>query len=217
MIRALFFDLDGTLLDTIEGIRLSINEALAKLGYPYSFDREGTKALIGNGADALIRRALKEKSGDVDAFSSLKKEYMPLYSSYQEKHCSPFPGLKETLFALKEKGLDLYVVTNKPESIAIRVLNAQFGKGFFKGIYGQKDGVPVKPDPYYVNLVAKQEKYQKEEMLFVGDSLPDVETGRNAGIKTCLCTWGYGFYDKDLLKKATYLASLPSHLICIAG
>ena len=211
MIRALFFDLDGTLLDTIHDIQRAINQALKDCGYSYSFDHEGTKRLIGNGADMLIKRALKEKGGDVDAFSELKKAYMPYYKLWQNDHTAPFEGLKDVLIKLKEEGILLFVVTNKPAHLAPIVVKEHYGD-LFTEILGQKDGIPVKPDPYYVNYLLEKYHLHKEETLFVGDSLPDVETGHNAGVKTVLCKWGYGFYDAELLGKSDFVAETPKAL-----
>ncbi|HBS03281.1 MAG TPA: hypothetical protein DEA63_05475, partial [Firmicutes bacterium] len=94
MVKNLIFDLDGTLLDTLPGITLAINEALAECGYPYSFTEEETKSLIGGGADRLVRKALKDKGNDEDAFAALKKAYMPLYRKFQETNTGMFSGLE---------------------------------------------------------------------------------------------------------------------------
>ncbi len=216
MIQALFFDLDGTILDTIHDIQRAINQALKDCGYPHSFDHEGTKRLIGNGADMLIKRALKEKGGDVDAFLELKKAYMPYYKLWQNDHTAPFAGLKEVLTKLKEAGVLLFVVTNKPAHLAPIVVQEHFGDLFLE-ILGQRDDIPLKPDPYYVNYLVKKYHLDKEKTLFVGDSLPDVETGHNAGVKTVLCKWGYGLYEEALLKKSDYVIEKPMELYEIAS
>ncbi|MBO4541240.1 MAG: HAD family hydrolase [Bacilli bacterium] len=212
MIKALLFDLDGTLLHTLPDIRLAINQALRECGYDYSFSLKEATHLIGDGTDMLVRRALKEKSGDIDAFSELKAHYMNYYRAWQDNHAKPFNGLPEVLKVLSDHGIKLYVVTNKPDALANVIVPAHFGKDLFEGIYGIKEGDPVKPDPSKCLEILSREGYQKEEVLYVGDSKPDVDTAENAGIPSVLCLWGYGFYKKDLLERADYVIKKPKEL-----
>lgn len=205
------FDLDGTLLDTIEGIRIAINLALKNAGYDYSFDKEGTKHLIGEGADVLLHRALKEKDTP-ENFLALKKEYLPLYHLEQEDHTYLFPNLKESLERMKKEGARLFVCTNKPDSFAKRIVEKMYGPSFFEEICGQIEGLPVKPDPRIPNYLIEKYHLTREDTLFVGDSKTDVATGKNAKLKTALCLWGYGFYTKELLDKTDYLFHSPKEL-----
>ncbi len=198
------FDLDGTTLDTIEGIQIAINTALKNAGYNYCFDREGTKTLIGDGADTLIHRALKEKDTP-ENFSSLKKEYLPLYHSEQEDHTFLFDGLKEVLETLKRNGARLFICTNKPDAFAKRIVSKIYGDDLFEEVCGQIEGLPVKPDPRIPNYLIEKYGLDRKETLFVGDSKTDVATGINSSLKTALCLWGYGFYTKELLNKADFV------------
>lgn len=212
MYKHLIFDLDGTLIDTIEDIRFSINTALAECGYDYSFDREGTKALIGDGADALLHRALKEKGEDLRAFSTLKPVYLELYRKHNLDIAAPFPGLKETLAELKGKGIDFCCVTNKPDPLAHAVLELRYGKDFFSCIIGASDEYPVKPHPASTLACIEKMGYKKEECLYVGDSHVDIATGHNAGLKVALCLWGYEVNYASIKEDADYLLSEPSDL-----
>jgi phosphoglycolate phosphatase len=156
MYKALIFDLDGTLLDTITDITEAINEALKECGYQYSYDRESTKTLIGDGSDTLVRRALREKSGDVDAFSKLNRVYMPLYLEYQNRHTKPFPGIVEALEELKKAGVDCFIVSNKPDHLVQDLIPRYFKDGLFKECHGIKNGESVKPDPHQVNRIIEK-------------------------------------------------------------
>ncbi len=205
------FDLDGTLLDTIEGIRAAINEALRQCGYDYGFDKEETKTLIGDGADALVHRALKEEDTP-EHFQTLKKAYMPLYRSEQESHTFLFPHLKETLTELKKKGARLFVCTNKPDSFAVRIVNKLYGEGFFEEIRGQREGEAPKPDPIIPNYLIQKYHLDPKTTLFVGDSLPDYLTAKNASLPIALCLWGYGFFTKELLARCDYVFQTPEDL-----
>ena len=215
MYQALIFDLDGTLLDTIRDITEAINQALSDCGYTYRYDKEGTKSLIGDGVDMLIARALKEKKGDGDAFSRFKSVYMPYYLAYQNTHTSPFDGILEALKELKDRGVDLYIVSNKPDHLVKDLIPKHFGDGLFKEFFGQAEGEPVKPDPHLVNRIIKKYGYSKDEVLYVGDSLPDVLTAENAKVDCALCTWGYGKYDDPRCQNAKYRLSAPKELLSL--
>lgn len=216
MYQTFIFDLDGTLLQTLPDIRRAINEALKRCGYDYAFSLKEARALIGNGADMLVKRALKEKGDDIEAFAQLKAAYMPLYRDYQNLHAKPFNGMKEVLTFLKERGLQLFVATNKPNALAKFIVEDHFGKGLFTAIEGHEEGGPVKPDPLIVNRFVEKYGIDKSKTLFIGDSYVDVDTAQNAGVKSCLVTWGYGFYKKALLERADYVISKPKQLAALA-
>ena len=215
MYQALIFDLDGTLLDTITDITIAINEALQKCGYSYSYDRESTKTLIGDGADILVHRALREKDGDVDAFNALKAAYMPLYKAYQNDHTKAFEGMVETVKKLKERGVDLFIVSNKPDQLVLEVIPKHFPNGTFLEFHGNKEGDAVKPDPHLVNDILRKYGYDKDKVLYVGDSKPDVLTARNAGIDCAICTWGYGNYEDPILRSAKYHLNEAKELLSL--
>ena len=211
--RHFFFDLDGTLLDTIADIANAISDALAKRGFQRRYDRESAKALIGNGADALLHRALVGFSEDPQEFEALKKEYLPLYKAYQGRDCDPFPGLPETLLELAQKGVDFSIVTNKPDELSKIIISKKLPQIPFRFILGHIEGNPVKPNPYLVEKILKETGWKKEECLFIGDSYVDLETGKNAGLKSALCTWGYDLHYDDLKKVADHILNQPRDLL----
>ncbi len=213
MFQNFLFDLDGTILDTIEGIRDAVNESLLKCGYTHQFDRESTKTLIGDGARMCLIRALKEKGSDEEAVDELAKVYMPSYAAHQLTGTSAFPDVLKVLPKLKEGGRACFVVTNKPDKLAKIIVPKYYGNDLFEDIEGHHDGDPVKPDPKLVNLLIEKHGLKKEETLFVGDSHVDIETGHNAGLKACLVTWGYDKYDEELKRKADYVISSPEELL----
>ncbi len=210
------FDLDGTTLDTIEGIRIAINTALADCGYSYSFNREETKHLIGEGADILLHRALKENDTP-DNFLKLKEAYLPLYHDKQEDNTFHFPNLKETLCELKNKGANLFICTNKPDAFAKRIVEKMFGDDLFLEVCGQIEGLPVKPDPRIPSYLIAKYHLKKEEILFVGDSKTDVATAINSSLAMAICLWGYGFYSEDLLAKCKYVFKESEDLLKTYG
>ena len=212
MYQYLFFDLDGTILETIQDIRIAINEALMKNGLYHDYTDKDVTRFIGDGADMLVRRAMKEKADDPVLFAAVKKEYMPLYKRYQNDHAHPFEGLIPTLQKLKEKGCHLYVVTNKPHELACIIVKDHFGD-LFSRVEGHREGMPVKPDPVLVNKVIEEEGVDKAKALYIGDSITDIKTAENAGLPCCLCLWGYGVYDESTLSRATYSIAKPDELL----
>ena len=207
------FDLDGTILDTILDISLAMNEALRRCGYSYSYTREETMRLVGDGADKCVERALAFHNEDLRGFSRLKAEYMPLYKQMQNDHACPFSGEKEALQELKDAGAKLYVCTNKPDALAQVVVKAHYGEGFFEGILGAREGVPVKPDPTSLNELVERFGIDKHRALYIGDSSVDLDTADNGGILSVLCLWGYGIYDQPTKERAYRYIEKPSELL----
>ena len=207
------FDLDGTILDTIEDIALAMNAALQECGYSYGYSKQEAMRLIGDGADMAVRRALAFHNEDLRGFQRLKDAYMPLYRKLQNDHVKPFAGLKDTLTKLKESGAKLYVVTNKPHALAEVVVASHYGEGFFVAVSGAKEGVPVKPDPTSLLLTMEENGIPKDKALYVGDSSVDIATAKNGGLPCALCLWGYGVYDETTLKTADYILKKPEDLL----
>lgn len=215
MKKAIIFDLDGTLLHTLPDIRDAINCALSECGYDYSFDLEGTKTLIGDGADMLVRRALKEKGEDEEAFLQLKKAYMPKYRLYQGNTTAPFEGMSETLLALKKRGMRLFIASNKPHALAKAIIAKCFPEGLFESVAGHEEGDPVKPNPIQVQRIFKNYAILPADCVYVGDSVVDVQTAENAHIPCGICLWGYGKYTEEVLARCAYVFRKPEDLLAI--
>ena len=211
MIQNLIFDLDGTLLDTLPDITRAINDALHIEGYSYSFSLEEAKTLIGGGADRLVKRALKDQGNDPASFASLKRTYMPLYKAYQEDNTKPFPGLVNVLKSFQGRGIKMFVVSNKPDAL-VQIVVPHYLPGLFDGVSGQKEGEAPKPNPASTLRVIDRFSLNKEETLYVGDSSFDIETAHNAGLKSVLVKWGYGFYTQELESQSDYVVSSPNNL-----
>ena len=208
MYRFLIFDLDGTILDTIDDICFAINSALEQIGLPWRYDRESTKTLVGDGAVALIHRALRHLD-DEEHFNQLKPVYMDLYRKHQTERARPFPGLNAVLEKIKCAGARYAVVTNKPDALAQVIVPMHFGEGFFEKIYGICEGDPVKPDPCFVHKYMKEAGAKPEECLYVGDSHVDIATAKNAGLECALCGWGYEVDYSLIEKDADYYVKTP--------
>ena len=191
MKKAVIFDLDGTLSDSINSIKYCADKALAPCGIgPFSMKQYCY--FIGDGAANLIKRALLA-GGDTEL-----KYFDEAFSRYKEifrEHCMyqvvPYQGVPELLAALKESGVRIAVLSNKPHAETIRVVETLFGKGYFDVIQGQREGVAIKPSPEGVFQILVQLFLKAEDILYLGDTATDMKTGKNAGAFTVGALWGF--------------------------
>ena len=198
--KACIFDLDGTLTNTLESMTYSVNLTLEEMGLS-KITKDQCRLFVGNGARVLIEKSLKA-AGDTDA--SRIEEGMEIYGRIFDRNCTyhvtPYEGIPEMLKALKDKGIQLAVLSNKPDRQTVKVVKAIFGEELFDYAQGQKEGIRRKPEPDGVWYLMEQMHVSKEECLYIGDSEVDAATGRNAGLKTIGVLWG--FRDRKTLETA---------------
>ena len=198
--KACIFDLDGTLTNTLESMTYSVNLTLEEMGLS-KITKDQCRLFVGNGARVLMEKSLKA-AGDTDA--SRIEEGMEIYGRIFDQNCTyhvtPYEGLPEMLKALKDKGIQLAVLSNKPDRQTVKVVKAIFGEELFDYAQGQKEGIRRKPEPDGVWYLMEQMHVSKEECLYIGDSEVDAATGRNAGLKTIGVLWG--FRDRKTLETA---------------
>lgn len=191
MRKAVIFDLDGTLSDSLTSIKYCCDRAIAPFGYG-PFPEDDYKYFVGDGAVNLVKRALRA-AGDADLFHF--EEAMELYRQYFAVDCmyqvKPYPGIPELLTALKEQGLKIAVLSNKPHEQTVDVIETLFGKDYFDVVLGQKEGVPVKPDPAGVSVVLREMGLEAGKVLYLGDTATDMKTGKGAGAFTVGALWGF--------------------------
>lgn len=217
--RIAIFDLDGTLSDSIASMRYSGNEALSEFGLA-PFEDKDYKYFVGDGAANLVKRMLLA-SGDLNL--TLYEKMLQRYKEIFAKHCMdgvrPYEGIRELLRALKEKGLCLAVLSNKPHAESVRVVETLFGKGVFDVIQGQEEDLPIKPDPHGVFRILERLERQTgqgflpENALYLGDTGTDMQTGRNAGAYTVGALWGFREQEELLEFGADELISKPMELM----
>lgn len=200
MEKLVIFDLDGTLLDTIDDIRNALNKALNNLGFNINYTKEEVTSFVGSGATMLATRALKKFNiSDEETILKLKDEYNRLYAKSSSILTKPFDGIKEMLEKLKKENTKLVVFSNKPDSDTKSVINTYFDSNTFEIVRGQIEGIKVKPSPE--GLIKILENYpciDTNNIYYVGDSDVDMETGINANLKVVAVTWGYR--SEELLK-----------------
>ena len=191
LIKAVIFDLDGTLLDTLTSLETTGNRMLRALGLKEQ-KREQYKYFVGDGAVELVKRALAA-AGDTKAEHF--ERGMKLFRKYFKEGCSyevhPYDGIHETLHALLQRGIQIAVLSNKPHMQTEEVIREYFGEGVFTIVRGQMDGVPKKPDPAGAYAILEELGVKPEECLYAGDTNVDMQTGRAAGMHTVGVLWGF--------------------------
>lgn len=187
--KAVIFDLDGTLLDTLETLAYYGNQTLEKYGIaPY--EKDAYRYMIGNGAKVLIQRML-EGRGAGTLFDAAYKTYIDAYNADTLYKTEIYPGIEALLAALRERGIRLAVLSNKPHEATVPILKSFFGADTFDEMRGAMEGVPIKPDPTAALQIADALDIPPAECLYVGDTAVDMETGKRAGFYTIGVLWGF--------------------------
>lgn len=191
MKQAVIFDLDGTLSDSIQSIKYCGDAAVAPYGYG-PFDVEQYKYFVGDGAANLVKRMLSAAGDEALVhFEEAFERYKELFREGCMYQVKPYEGIRELLAALKEKGITIAVLSNKPHAETINVIETLFGKDYFDVIHGQKDNVAIKPSPEGVFYILRQLDLSPDDILYLGDTATDMKTGKSAGAFTIGALWGF--------------------------
>lgn len=198
MIKAVIFDLDGTLLDTLDDLTNSVNEALRLENFSLR-SKEEVRSFIGNGAQSLLKRALPEayKNDEI-----IKQKMLAHFTKHYKVHnndlTKPYYGILDMLDTLSLSSYRLAILSNKPHEALVYLCEQHF-QGRFEKVYGAREGVAKKPSKEpLLNLISEME-LQPEQVLYIGDSEVDIETAKSAKVKVLAVTWG--FRNKDFLMK----------------
>ena len=211
-ITTIVFDMDGTVLNTLEDLTVSMNYVLEKFGMP-GHTVEEYRLFFGNGVKEALRLAMPE-----DASTEVIDEMLPIYKEHYDAHCldktGPYDGIVEAMEELKRRGYKLAIVSNKIDS-AVKELNNKFFSKAVEVAIGEKPGVNRKPAPDMVEVALKEMGSSKEEAVYIGDSEVDFMTAKNSGLPCISVLWG--FRDKDyLIEQGAYcFADKPSDIIQI--
>lgn len=206
------FDLDGTLADTLHSIAYFGNGALKAFDLPTVPVIE-YKQMVGNGADLLVRRMLARAGANLpeEEIRRFRAEYDRRYAEDPLALVGAYPGLPEVLDRLHKKGMKLGVLSNKPDDMTQAIAGKLYG-GVLDVARGQRAGVPMKPDPTALLGMARELGLAPGDVLYVGDSGVDMDTGRNAGMDTCGALWGFREKAELVEHGAAYLAADPAQL-----
>lgn len=201
-IKAAIFDMDGTILDTIEDLTEAINHSMAHFGYRNDFSTEEAKRFFCNGARNAVASALTAagaiaadpKAGDKKTEDALVDEvlsyYKPWYAAHSDIRTGPYPGVVDLLKELKASGIRTAVVSNKPDP-AVQKLCRVYFPDVFSFALGEIEGVPKKPEPDMIYICLKELGVSPAEAVYVGDSEVDIETALNSGLPCIGVDWGF--------------------------
>lgn len=205
------FDLDGTLLKTIDDLANATNHALRTLGFP-THGLWIYPNLVGNGVTRLIERALPD---DARTEKNIH-DALEAFKEYYDEHCCdttvPYPGIPELLEDLSARGVNLAVTSNKYQEAVTKIISHYFPAANFRAILGNIDGFPRKPDPSIVFKALSICPAPKAQTLYVGDSGVDMETARRACVESCGVTWGYRSINELKDAYADHIVSTPAQI-----
>jgi len=215
--RAVIFDLDGTLLDTIEDLTDSMNAALVRMGHAARTIAE-CKQLVGDGLETFVRRALPPAAADDPRERTRLRELMMMeYRDRSTLKTRPYPGVPDLLDALAARNVPAAVLSNKPHDSTLAVMEHYFSRWSFLAIFGARDGVPVKPDPAGALEIARILGLAPANIAYLGDTNTDMQTATGAGMYGVGALWGFRTAGELIANGAKVLIETPMDLMPILG
>ena len=212
--KTIIFDLDGTLIDSLEDIAVCMNKVLEELNLPIH-KIDDYKYFVGSGVDVLVNNALKDSSQEIknEVLEKFKKEYD------QQLHAKtkPYEGIYELLDELKKLDYNLAVLSNKPHDFTIAYVDYLFKNYNFKEVHEQKKEVPRKPDPIGAINIAKALNIPCSEIFFVGDTKIDMQTAKSANMKAIGVLWGFRDEEELLTNGADFIVKHPLEILEIVN
>lgn len=212
MIKALIFDLDGTLLDTIQDIAHTGNRILEKRSYQ-ALSVNTYKHYVGKGVPHLIEKLIEHYNMDHHHFKDMLRDYYVFYKEESMKTTAPYQGIMDCLLDLKNIGVSLSVLSNKPHEQVIDLMPSYFPKDLFDKVYGNLPDYKAKPDPRLLRKLIEELKVKKTEVLYVGDTRTDMETALNTGVASIGVLWGFRDETELVQAKASYIVSKPQEIV----
>lgn len=204
------FDLDGTLIDSLADIAEAANYAMRNLKLP-EHELSKFNYMVGDGVKRLIERSLPEDK------QAMFNDALKLYNDYYDKNYTVktyvYDGITETLKNLKNNGILLAVASNKTHGFTENIIHHYFGDELFSIVCGKSDERPVKPDPAILTYIMKNLNVKPEDSFMIGDTCIDIKTGKNAGMKTLGCLWGFRTREELCKAEADFIAENPCDII----
>ena len=199
------FDLDGTLLNTIADLATATNQALEACGFP-THPISAYPMFVGNGINKLFERALPAESRTEENIMRIRAHFLPYYDEHNADLSKPYPGIPQLLEGLQTAGVHLAVASNKYQRATEKLIRHYFPTIRFAAVFGQREGIPVKPHPQIVEDILTLVPVNKEEVIYIGDSGVDMQTALHAGVESIGVTWGFR-------PKEELLQHSPTHLV----
>lgn len=213
-IKLVIFDLDGTLLNTIEDLTSSVNYVLKKHEYP-THSVEQYKYFVGDGITKLIERAVPKELCTAELVAKLQSDFVEYYAIHGKDNTKLYDGIMELLSELKNRNVMLAVASNKHHPATIDIINHYFSDDTFSLVYGKREGVDPKPDPTIVHDIIRQSGVVARQVLYVGDSSTDMQTAQNALVCPVGVTWGFRTRQELDSHGARYIIDSPMELLSL--
>lgn len=207
MYKLVIFDLDGTLVNSLEDLGNACNSALERFGYP-THPMDSFRYFVGDGVPMLIHRALPESERSEENIARVKAVFDEIYGRNYNVCTRPYDGITELLEKLKAEGILIAVASNKPDNFTQTIVTGMFGDTF-SYVSGKKEGFEKKPDPQIALHIMEKLGVSPKDVLFAGDSSVDMQTAHNAGCDCIGCVWGFRTLQELTDNKATYIANSP--------
>lgn len=212
--KAVLFDLDGTLLDTLEDLADSMNTVLAQQNFPVH-PVEAYRYFVGDGIKELARRVLPEARRDEATVAANVERMAAEYGKRWDSKTKPYPGMEDTLDGLTGAGVRLAVLSNKPDPFTKKMIPALLPRWVFDPVIGARPGVPVKPDPQTALEIATIMQLAPGQILYVGDTSIDMKTANAAGMYAVGAAWGFRSVDELIQTGAKVIAQTPGELLTL--
>ena len=190
MYKTVLFDLDGTLLNTIYDLADSANRVCAAHGWP-QYETAQYRYFVGNGILRLVERALPEELRTPETVAAVRADFVAYYTEHIDRFTRPYEGIPELLRELVQRGVRLAVASNKFQIGTEKLVRIYFPSIRFDAVFGQRPGVPLKPDPQVVREILADTDAESGAVLYAGDSGVDMDTARAAGVRSVGVTWGF--------------------------
>lgn len=210
--KCAIFDLDGTLIDSLQGILDAVNMSFKELGFNIERKYDEAKYFIGAGAIEFAKRAMKGQGIPIEKEKEIMETFLKNYAKTQSIVTKPFKGIPEMIKTLQHNGYLVCIVSNKPQMLLEPVVAQLFSDIKFDIAIGQRIGKPEKPDPFSIYEIFKELNVEPNDCVYIGDSEYDYLTAHNAGIDSIIVTYGFGFYDQPWFKKPTYTVNSVKEL-----
>lgn len=211
MKRLCIFDFDGTLVNTITDVAICFNEALKTCGFK-EHPLEQYKNFVGGNLETVVSRLLDEKNKTEENISKVKKIYFDLYNTNNKINTKPYDNMVELLNELQAKNIQIGINTNKKQELVDSLCNKFFPNINFVKVVGYSEQYPAKPNPQGVYDIMEVAESSKQEVVYIGDGLTDIETAKNAGIEMALVTWGQNKEEDLQNKNVNYIVDTANQL-----
>lgn len=211
MKKAVIFDLDGTLINSLTDIALCANKVLEEFNLP-THEIEDYKKFVGGGALFLMKNCSPKETSD-DKILKLFERFKEIYDTAIYSNTKPYKGVYELLDELKKQEIKVGILSNKPHEFTLKYVNKFFSKYDLKEVHGQKENIPKKPDPIAAQLIVDAFEMKNEDIFFIGDSDVDMQTATNARMIAVGVSWGFRGVDELIDNGARHIVQTPIDIL----